>query len=139
MSVTADSNIVLNFIAVQSRIYRYVDRALAAHGISFTEFQVMRGLADAPDLTMRRIDLAEQVGLTASGVTRLLAPMEKRGLVKKQANARDARVSLVKLTSAGKKLYSEAEMTVDRSAETLLSPANPSQKATLLELLALLA
>lgn len=50
---------------------------------------------------MRRIDLADSVGLSPSAVTRLLAPMEKPGLVEKEANPRDARVSLVKLSTAG--------------------------------------
>jgi len=135
MSSSMDSDIILSFTAVQSKINRSVDGALTVHGISFTEFQVMKCLYNSPEMTMRRIHLAESVGLTASGVTRLLAPLEKIGIVKKQANARDARVSLVKLTNAGKKLFVDAEKTVNRSSESILSSAEPGQKAKLLELL----
>jgi DNA-binding MarR family transcriptional regulator len=139
MSSTLESDIILNFTVVQSKINRSVDGALVVHGISFTEFQVMRCLYNSPEMTMKRIHLAEKVGLTASGVTRLLAPMEKRGLVKKRANSRDARVSLVKLTSAGKKLFIDAEKTVDKSSESILSSTKLAQKTKLLELLAQIA
>lgn len=57
---------------------------------------------------MRRIDLAEKIGLTASGVTRILLPMEKIGLVSREINERDARVSYVLLASGGKAKLSEA-------------------------------
>ncbi len=56
---------------------------------------------------MRRVDLAEKIGLTASGITRLLAPMEKIGLIQREPDARDARVSFVMLAPGGKRLLSE--------------------------------
>ena len=66
---------------------------------------------------MRRGDLAEAIGLTASGVTRLLVPMEKIGLIQRESDARDARVSYVMLAPSGKCLLSErlewAEMLSD--------------------------
>lgn len=71
---------------------------------------------------MRRIDLAEQVGLSASGVTRLLNPMEKNHLVQKESNPRDARVSLVKLTNTGEQLLAEATISFEHTAERILMP-----------------
>ena len=55
----------------------------------------MSALNEASTHSLKRIDLAEQVGLSASGVTRMLLPMEKIGLISKEEGARDARVSLV--------------------------------------------
>lgn len=63
---------------------------------------------NAPEQTLRRIDLAEKVGITASGITRLLLPMEKIGLVEKKVNPNDARVSLVSIASGGKKQLDDA-------------------------------
>lgn len=57
---------------------------------------------------MRRIDLADAIGLTASGITRLLLPMEKIGLVKRESHDGDARVSYVSITPAGKTKLLEA-------------------------------
>ena len=47
------------------------------------------------------------MGLTASGVTRILAPMEKIGLIKKETAQRDARVSFVAITPAGQRNLNE--------------------------------
>ena len=77
-------------------------------GISFTEFMILYHLSQANDEKMRRIDLASKVGLTASGITRLLLPMEKIGLIKKESNAQDARVSFVLLALGGKTKLEEA-------------------------------
>ena len=81
----------------------------------------MDRLLSAPNQVMRRIDLAESVGRTASSITKMLAPMQKVGLVGKEANARDARVSLVKITEAGTTIAKDAQLTVEQRSEQLLS------------------
>ena len=50
---------------------------------------------------MRRVDLAEQVLLTASGITRLLDGLEQTGYVERAACASDRRVVYAVLTDAG--------------------------------------
>jgi DNA-binding MarR family transcriptional regulator len=76
-------------------------------GIGFNEFVILFHLNQAEGGKMRRIDLAEKMGLTASGVTRILAPMEKIGLVKREASKGDARVSFVAITASGKRNLKE--------------------------------
>lgn len=51
---------------------------------------------------MRRVDLAERLILTASGVTRLLDGLEEAGLVERAACASDRRVTYAVLTEAGR-------------------------------------
>ncbi len=119
MTRALEQNLVMNIIALHGKIQKRVGGSLSVHGIGFSEFQVLRQLVNAPNNQMRRVDLAEQVGLTASGVTRLLNPMEKIGLVDKQVNPRDARVSLVALSSAGKRIYDEAKVSFEASSATL--------------------
>lgn len=80
----------------------------------------MHRLSQAPGNTMRRIELAESIGLSASGVTRLLLPMEKIGLVSKEANPRDARVSLVKMTDTGLQLFNDALASFQRVADEFM-------------------
>ena len=50
---------------------------------------------------MRRVDLAQQVLLTPSGITRLLDGLQRCGYVEKAACASDARVVYAKLTDEG--------------------------------------
>ena len=57
---------------------------------------------------MRRVDLADTIGLTASGITRLLLPMEKIGLVRREAHDGDARVSYVAIAPGGEAKLTEA-------------------------------
>jgi DNA-binding MarR family transcriptional regulator len=119
---------------LHSKLQRKIDGQLSVHGISFTEYQIMHYLANTPEQTMRRIELAECVGISASGVTRLLAPMEKNHLVEKRSNPRDARVSLVKLSNTGATLFEHASVSFSHCAEDLTSPLSSKQLETLIEL-----
>ena len=87
---------------------------------------------------MRRVDLAQAIGRTASGVTRLLKPMEKTGLVARGSSERDARVRLVRLTDAGGGRLREALDTVEGIAERLLLPLGDATLDSLRRGLALL-
>jgi DNA-binding MarR family transcriptional regulator len=76
---------------------------------------------------MRRVDLAMAIGRTASGVTRLLRPLEKIGLVSRNSSERDARVSLVTLTNAGAEKLSDATITVNEIGQRLTKVIGDSQ------------
>lgn len=117
--------LVLSLCALQGQLLRQIDQSLYVHGISFSEFLVMYQLDNAPQRRLRRIDLAQRIGLTASGVTRLLNPMQKNRLVRKIANPRDARVSMVELTKTGENLLTDATVSFAHAAEDFLRPLNP--------------
>ena len=88
---------------------RKIDGKLSSlHGLNFGDFTILYHLAKAHELRLRRIDLAEHMGVTASAVTRSLLPLEKIGLVARQADARDARVGYACLTPAGSQLFADA-------------------------------
>ena len=71
------------------------------HGLTLSDFEVLLRLSRAPDRRMRRVDLADQVLLSASGVTRLLDGLERHGLVERAACASDRRVVYAVLTDVG--------------------------------------
>jgi DNA-binding MarR family transcriptional regulator len=64
-------------------------------------------------------------------VTRLIAPMEKLGLVEKESHPRDARMSLVRLSRAGKTIYDECSTTVSHAASGLLGSLTAAQQKAL--------
>jgi len=74
----------------------------AAGSITVTDFEVLRRLADAPEGRMRRIDLAHAVGVTPSGITRLLEGLEASGLVGRHNCTQDHRVTYAVITDAGR-------------------------------------
>lgn len=110
------------------------------HGLSFTDFLLMQVLADPESGSLRRIDLAAKMGLTASGVTRAMMPLEKTGIVERVADPRDARSSRANLTDAGTELVANAKATANQTAESFLSSklstAEVDQLAVLLNKLA---
>ena len=131
MPLTNDSLAILKLSRVMAKLSRRQDQWMSLHGVSFKEFQVMHALQCAPGGSLKRIELAEQVELSASGVTRLLNPMEKIGLLTKEEGARDARVSLVKMTPAGQAMYQDAQATLNLQARTLLKTFSDQQKQAL--------
>lgn len=71
------------------------------HGLTLSDFEVLLRLSRAPDRQMRRVDLADQVFLSASGVTRLLDGLERQGFVERASCASDRRVVYAVLTDVG--------------------------------------
>lgn len=100
--------------------------------VGFTDFLVLYHLSQAEGQQLRRVDLADKMGMTASGVTRLLVPMEKLLLVSREANPRDARVSMAKLTSGGQRVLMETLERAERVAQELI----PEEKKTTIETMA---
>ena len=129
-----NGELIISLALLHAKLLKRVDNQLSLHGISFSEFMVLYNLNSAPQMTMRRIDLAENIGLSASGVTRLLNPMEKIKLVQKELNPRDARVSLVKLSGAGEQILKDAMVGFNQIADLILKPLNSKQIADLSEL-----
>lgn len=116
-TLTPVLKIVLNLNKVQTIINRRFDNSLG--GVGFNEFIILYHLSQSPDGKMRRIDLAEKIGLTASGVTRLLLPMEKTGLIKRGEAEHDARVSYVLIANGGQRRLAEATERAEELAEEL--------------------
>jgi DNA-binding MarR family transcriptional regulator len=92
-----------------------------AHGLSLREYEVLLALSDAPEGRLRRVDLAAMVLLTQGGVTRLLAPLERAGLVARAASDRDRRVTFAELTAAGRERYAAAARTHRRDIAELFA------------------
>src|SRR4051812_28643388 len=84
---------------------------LEGHGLTLSDYEVLLRLSQAEGQSMRRIDLADSVLLTASGITRLLDGLERAGYVEKRACESDARVSYAQLTDGGRDKLREAAVT----------------------------
>jgi DNA-binding MarR family transcriptional regulator len=74
---------------------------VAEHGLTINDYEALLRLSQAEGRRLRRVDLAQALLLTASGVTRLLEGLERAGLVEKAACETDLRVTYAVLTDAG--------------------------------------
>ena len=91
----------------------------SVHGIGLADLQLLHALDRAPDKKLRRVDLADALGLTPSGVTWILRPLVKRRLVRSEAHEHDARASYAVLVDAGRELLADALPTARRIAAEL--------------------
>jgi MarR family transcriptional regulator, 2-MHQ and catechol-resistance regulon repressor len=111
-------------------------RMLAQHGLSANDFETLLHLSRAEHGAMRRIDLAEGLRLTPSGVTRLLDGLEVAGLTDRSSCSTDARVTYAVITDAGRDLLALAACSHAAACEELigsyLSPAELDELAGLL-------
>lgn len=116
--------LALAFANAWGRLERRLDHSLGAiRGISLAEYRLLTALGDAPGAQASRVDLAEAVGLTPSGVTRALRPMEKLGIVTTLKSKRDARLAIAALTPAGRELLSDATGVVNDTMKAWLKKA----------------
>ena len=127
----------VSFLRAHAAITRELSADLQReHGLTLNDYEVLLHLAHAEGERLRRVDLAERVVLTASGITRLLEGLERSRYVKKETCASDARVSYAKLTGAGKAKLRAAGVTHLRGIEELfVGRYSGSELATLADLL----
>ena len=137
-STSPQQSLALAFAAAWNHVERRLDHSLGSiRGVSLAEYRLLRALADAPNAQASRVELAQAVGLTPSGVTRALRPMEKLGVVSTLKSKRDARLALAALTPAGRELINDASGVVDDTMAALLE-RSPKAGARLDEFIELL-
>jgi DNA-binding MarR family transcriptional regulator len=78
------------------------------HGIGVHEFEVLEHLATSEDGKRRIQELAEAVALSQSALSRLVARLEREGLVDRCMCELDRRGIYASLTEAGRERYEQA-------------------------------
>jgi MarR family 2-MHQ and catechol resistance regulon transcriptional repressor len=110
----------VRFLRAHAAITRELSARLeASHGLTLSDFDVLVQLFHAEGHRLRRIDLARQVLLTASGITRLLDGLERAGWVAKERCSSDQRVTYAVLTETGLAKISAAREAHHRDTEEL--------------------
>ena len=110
----------IRFLRAHAALTRELSADLVAeHGLTLNDYEVLLHLARAPGKRMRRVDLAESILLTASGITRLLEGLERSGLVARELCDTDRRVVYARLTEAGAEKLREAGRTHVAGIESL--------------------
>lgn len=106
------------------RGYAAMVRALNAdllreHGLTISDYEVLLLLSHAPERRLRRADLAADLQLTASGITRLLEGLERCGFVERATCAHDGRVVYAVLTDVGEEKLRAASRSHVAAVEAL--------------------
>ena len=96
--ITAFGMLLEAHAAVTSRVNRELE---GSAGMPITWFELLVRLSRSPDQRLRMSDLAAQVGLSHSGLTRLVDRVIEAGLVRREACPDDRRGAYAVLTDAG--------------------------------------
>ncbi|MFL5909603.1 MAG: MarR family winged helix-turn-helix transcriptional regulator [Gaiellaceae bacterium] len=114
-------DVFVRLVRANAAVTRQLSAELSVdHGLNINAYEALLRLARAPESRMRRVDLAGELLLTASGVTRLLDALERDGYVARQLCPSDRRVTYAVLTEAGRTKMREASKSHTRQIAELL-------------------
>ena len=107
--------------AEHARVREALEHALQReHRLSLTEYEVLRRLTESPEGHRRIQELAEEIHLSQSALSRLVQRLEDDGYVCRNVCDHDRRGVFACVTDAGRKAQIEAHPTqVSVLAETL--------------------
>jgi DNA-binding MarR family transcriptional regulator len=90
------------------------------HDLTLNDFEALLVLSHAEDGRMKRVELARRLLLTPSGITRLLAGLEREGLVRRTTCPTDLRVAYAELTQMGRERLEAASCAHIESVRSLM-------------------
>ena len=123
-------------LRLNARILRELDADLVrSHGLAASSYDVMIQLALAPRRRLRMTELAEEVLMSPSGLTRVVDQLEREGLVERERRGDDARSFDAVLTPEGRKrLKSANEAHLARVRELFLDRLSDAQLEQLVDI-----
>ena len=121
-----------SYIETQADLNAAIEADLKPTGLSLGDYQVLVFLSEAPGQRRRMCDLADDLQLSPSGLTRRLDSIVRRGLVERVASDEDRRVMLAALTPEGLGMLESAAPThVDSVRRRLLDLLDDDEIAAL--------
>lgn len=97
-----------NYIDCVGALNQVLEADLTPFGLTTGDYEVLVRLSEAPDHRLRMCDLAGQLRLSPSGLTRRLDGLVKNGVVDRTPSEDDRRVMLAVLTDQGYELLQRA-------------------------------
>ncbi|MEO8218586.1 MAG: MarR family transcriptional regulator [Acidobacteriota bacterium] len=99
----------LNLIVAANHVRDLGDAVMAGHGITASQYNVLRILRGASPEGHPRCEIAQRLLDRAPDVTRLIDRLEEKGLVVRDRSAQDRRHSLTRITAKGLRLLEKME------------------------------
>jgi DNA-binding MarR family transcriptional regulator len=91
----------VGYIDSLGKLQALLEMDLAPHGLTMGDYEVLVRLSESEDQHMRMCDLARDLRLSPSGLTRRLDGLVRGGLVRRESSEHDRRVMLATLTPLG--------------------------------------
>jgi DNA-binding MarR family transcriptional regulator len=127
----------LNLSRTEALLQEGIDRVLKPHGVSATQYNVLRILRGAGAKGLCRHEIRDRLLTRMPDVTRLLDRLEEAGLVSRERGAVDRRLVTTRLTARGLELVDALDGPVADEHERQLGHLDEKQLRTLVRLLTL--
>ena len=115
--------------AAARRVTERYESALRPTGLTASQFTTMVAVARLKDPAITR--LAELLAMDRTTLTRVIAPLQRRGLLAQTQDEKDKRIRRLSLTDDGSSLLSEAEEYWDKAQSQMLEKIPPEVWAEL--------
>ena len=135
--VSVHQEVHLNLARTEAVLADSLERLLKAHGISATQYNVLRILRGAGPDGLCRNEIRDRLLTRMPDVTRLLDRMEQAQLVTRVRDADDRRMVSTRLTARGRRLVDALDEPVIEEHRRRLGHMTEPQLRTLVELLTL--
>lgn len=133
--LTPEQEVVLTVERTADAFRRRIVEVLKPHGISTTQYNVLRILRGAGKDGLPCGAIAERMVTRDPDITRLLDRLNKMGFITRERGERDRRVVTTTITEAGLKLLKQLDKPVQELGTTLVRHLSKSQMQQLVELL----
>lgn len=110
----------------------FLDR-MSVYGLRPVDFSLLSLVAHNPGITSRQ--LCATLGILPPNLVRLVADLDKRGLIVRKPHPTDGRAIGLHLAAEGKKMMREAETTALALEDSVAAELSPSERQTLMQLL----
>jgi DNA-binding MarR family transcriptional regulator len=125
----------LNILRTANVLTDSFEQMLKPHGITGTQYNVLRILRGAEPDGLCRNEVADRLLNRMPDATRLLDRMEEAGLVSRERSTVDRRLVTTRITKKGRQVVDGLDDAADAEHEKLLGHMSEQQLKTLIELL----
>ena len=110
----------------------FLDR-MSVYGLRPVDFSLLSLVSHNPGITSRQ--LCSTLGILPPNLVKLVAALDKRGLLQRKPHPTDGRAIGLHLTADGRKMVRDAEATARDLEDGVAAPLTPDERATLMTLL----
>lgn len=120
------------FNRARQRFASHFRDALESRGENWMRWHLLAHICQDGPCSQR--ELAQQMGLDPSGISRLLDEVEEAGLVRRQRDSEDRRKVMVEALALGRETFEKHVETVLSVLQRLLAPLDRKERETLVAL-----
>ncbi len=124
-----------SFVRAKAAIRRAVHRELREHGLTGAQLDILRVLAESGPEGVKLNDISQRLFVTSGNVTGLIDRLEEADHLERVPHPQDRRITLARLTPAGRELFDRLHPSYLSRIERLMSALSAKEQTILADLL----